>query len=449
MDVKPTYKPNKCYSVLCVEERATIAAMLRDGHNAAEIAEALNRSVSTVTREIKKYSVKEESSGNHCLLKMQGLCKKKGVCGGSCDTKLCHRCRMKKCWERCTDYTPAYCDKLYTAPYVCNGCPDISKCNYDKAIYDIKYADRTAHELRHNKAKGYDYTDVEMESIDQIISPMVKNGMSPYAALTAARPELDKLGIHLGKSTLYKMINDSVLSCRNIDLPERVSRKPPKTKKRNHGRETIPTMDKAGRLWGDYQKFIAENDCIVPQMDCVEGKKTDQAALLTLFWSDTHLQIAFILSAQDSKNVVEALDKLEAMIGLSMFRQMLPAILTDNGHEFTDIQGMERSSTVDREKRTRIFFCEPNRSDQKGGCERNHREMRRVIPKGKISLDIFMQMDISLMMDHVNSYPRESLHGKSPYDVASVIYPADFMDMLGLERIPPGDVVLSPSLLAH
>ena len=208
-------------------------------------------------------------------------------------------------------------------------------------------------------------------------------------------------------------------------------------------------MDKAGHLWGDYQKFIAENDCIVPQMDCVEGRKTDQAALLTLFWGDTHLQIAFILSAQDSRNVVEALDKLETMIGLELFRQMLPAILTDNGHEFTDIEGMERSSTVDGEKRTQIFFCEPNRSDQKGGCERNHREMRRIIPKGKTSLDMFMQVDISLMMDHVNSYPRESLHGKSPYDIAKVMYPADFMDMLGLERIPPGDVVLSPVLLAR
>lgn len=67
MDVKPTDKPNKRYSVLCVEERATIAAMLRDGHNTAEIADALGRSISTITREIRKYSVKEESSGNHCL----------------------------------------------------------------------------------------------------------------------------------------------------------------------------------------------------------------------------------------------------------------------------------------------------------------------------------------------------------------------------------------------
>ena len=246
MDVMPKNKPNKQYSVLSIEDRATIAAMLRDGHKPADIVAALGRSVSTVTRELKNHSVQEKSNRNHCLLKNHGLCARKGVCSGSCDNKLCHRCRIKKCWERCSDYTPAYCDKLSMSPYVCNGCPDIGKCHYDKVIYDIRQADKAAYSLRHDKAKGYDYTDAELEVIDRILSPMIKNGMSPYAALTSAKEELDRLHVHLGKSTLYKMIGDSVLSCRNIDLPERVSRRPPRTKKRHHNRESMPPWTRQG-----------------------------------------------------------------------------------------------------------------------------------------------------------------------------------------------------------
>ena len=445
-DVKPRGKGNKAYSVLSIGERASIEAGLKDGKKPAAIAAGLGRSVSTVTRELKSHSVKVKSDKNHCLMKLQGLCKRRGVCGGSCGSKLCHRCRMKKCWERCSDYVPAYCDRLDEPPHLCNGCPDVGKCPYDKVLYDLKKADDKASEERHGKAKGFDYTDAELDFIDGLISPMIKNGMSPYAALIAAGPELKNKGIKLSKSTLYRLIGANALTSRNIDLPERVSRR---TRKRNHNKDTgsVPTVDKAGRLWEDYQKFIGTHNVIVPQMDCVEGRKSGKAVLLTLYWPDTHIQVAFIMDAQDSRNVVKTLDELEMILELDMFREMLPAILTDNGHEFTDIEGMERSCTVPGEKRTRIFFCDPNRSDQKGGCERNHREMRRVIPKGRTDLDIYMQADINLMMNHVNSYPRESLHGRTPYELAKVMYGNDFLQSLAIERIPPDRVILSPKLL--
>jgi IS30 family transposase len=41
--------------------------------------------------------------------------------------------------------------------------------------------------------------------------------------------------------------------------------------------------------------------------------------------------------------------------------------------------------------------------------------IRRVVPKGK-SFDELMQEDIDLMMDHINSYRRKKLNGKSPYE---------------------------------
>ena len=98
-------------------------------------------------------------------------------------------------------------------------------------------------------------------------------------------------------------------------------------------------------------------------------------------------------------------------------------------------------------KRTKIFFCEPNRSDEKGSCERNHREMRKIIPKKVTSFEDFTQADIVLMMNHVNSYPRGILGGKCPYDISMNVLPEDFFILLGLEKIPTKEVIMKPKLL--
>ena len=434
------------YRVLSDIDRATIAVMLNKGASLSAIARETGRSLSTIIREIRNHATVIKSEKNNCQFYFSRSCVQHNACGRHCPNKLCRKCRAQ-CWKTCGDYSEAICDRLCESPYVCNGCPkNNAGCRFNRTVYDPATANKAAYEVRHAKSAGYDYTDDELDFIDRIISPLIKNGLSPYAALKIAEPKLKKKGISLSRSTLYRMIDRRDLGCRNIDLPEKVSRRRPKTKKRNH--ETPVNVDKAGHLWKDYLKYMEERDVIIPQMDCVEGKKKENATLLTLYWKDTHLQIAVIMDNQDSQHVVEALDMIEYTIELVLFRQMLPAILTDNGKEFSDIEGMERSCTVPGEKRTQIFFCEPNRSDQKGGCERNHREMRKIIPKGRTSLESFMQDDIILMMNHVNSYPRESLYGRCPYDVAKALYPPDFLGLLGMERIPDEQIVMKPSLLA-
>ena len=100
------------------------------------------------------------------------------------------------------------------------------------------------------------------------------------------------------------MINRADLDCRNIDLQEKVKRRRPKTKKRNRDANSKVMVEKAGRMWRNYLKYTDFRDTTAVQMDCVEGKKTDKCALLTLYWKDTHLQIAFLMEAHDAKNVV-------------------------------------------------------------------------------------------------------------------------------------------------
>lgn len=98
-------------------------------------------------------------------------------------------------------------------------------------------------------------------------------------------------------------------------------------------------------------------------------------------------------------------------------------------------------------RRTRIFFCDPNSSWQKGSCETNHSRLRQVVPKG-VSFKPFKQSDFDLLMSHVNSYPRKKLNGKTPITMFSYIYEEPWiLDKLNIKLIKPDSVVLKPSLL--
>ncbi len=436
------------YKSLSIEERFMIEKMLNDGKTPNAIAKYLERNPSSIIREIERHK-QVSKSDNDCLAYILKTCQKRNACGKCNLGRLCKYCDYKKCINVCNDYVPAECDNLQESPHVCNGCDEEHKCKHSKVYYKALDAHKMANVELRDKRAGFDYTEYEIELIDKTLSPLIKNGQTPYAALKAKGDYLKEKGVNVSISTLYRLIDKKVLGCRNVDLPERVRRRNSKLRKRNH-QETyaVLTTDKAGHLYGDYLKHIARHDVSVVEMDCVEGKKTDPEALLTLHFKNPHFQIAQLLERQDSKNVITTLDKIEQSLGYELFCRMFPLILTDNGHEFTDIAGMERSCIYSGRQRTMIFFCEPNRSDQKGSCERNHREIRKIIPKGT-SLHPFTQADIVLMMNHINSYVRGSLYGKCPYDVAATMYPEDFFILLGLEKIPPDQVIMNKHLFDY
>lgn len=268
---------------------------------------------------------------------------------------------------------------------------------------------------------GFDVTEEELDKINTLASPMPKNGLSPYHIKQTYQNE-----IPVSESTLRRMINKNSLDARNIDLREKVKRNPHKSSK-----EVIPlSTAKIEHFYGDFLKYIEENDVSHAEMDCVEGKKDDNATLLTLTLPSLSLQLAFILNYHTKEEVVKTLDKIETILGFELFHQIFPAILTDNGSEFADIAGMERSCEENK-LRTKVFFCKPNSSDEKGSCENHHKMIRYIIPKST-SLEPYVQEDINLMMNHINSYKRKSLDGKSALDMARAVLPADFLLLLGI-----------------
>ncbi len=80
-----------------------------------------------------------------------------------------------------------------------------------------------------------------------------------------------------------------------------------------------------------------------------------------------------------------------------------------------------------------------------GSAERNHEFIRLFIPKGT-DMAPYTQEDISLMMDHINSYGRAGLGDRSPYDMFAFLYGEEVLRLLGCRRIPPQDITLGPSV---
>jgi len=438
-----TQQPNKrkSYSHLTLDDRMHIHLGLNEGKSANAIALEINKSVSTVTREIKNHIVNQRTTKNDCVSK--GICNCRNVCNKTPPCRgVCLKCKTP-CKKHCVDYVQSICEKLEKFPYVCNACTKRAYCSFTKQFYKADEAHNEAMNKLVTSRNGFNLTSAEIIKIDELASPMIKNGLSPYHVKQTYGDELP-----CSESTLRRLINASMLEARDIDLVEAVKRKRRKKRRPLHNEVKRANISKIGHMYKDYEDFVQDYTGIVVQMDCVEGKKTDNATLLTLHWPSIHMQIAIIMNEHTSVEVVDALDKIESALGSrEMFNKYFPVILTDNGHEFMDIKRMERS--IFGGKRTTIYFCEPNRSDQKGNCEVNHRFIRRIIPKGT-SLEPFMQTHITFMMNHINSYKRNDLWGKSPYECGKFMMPDDFEEfciLLGLEEIPATEVNLTPSLL--
>lgn len=108
----------------------------------------------------------------------------------------------------------------------------------------------------------------------------------------------------------------------------------------------------------------------------------------------------------------------------------------------TDVPGMERGG------RCSACFTDPMRDDQKGACEKNHVELRKVIPKGTSidggGLDPWIMGGIC---SHANSSLRLSIGDASPAALAEARLPSGPLEGLGARRVPPAEVETRPGLV--
>lgn len=426
---------------LTSSDRVRIESCLNNKDSIRKIASIIGKSPSTVSREVKRNAKVIPTKKNDCIYK--DTCNITRLCDIKSCSKVCSKACPSECIKICNKYMPAKCDKLLEPPFICNSCGGFKNCLLEKRIYRAQYAQDCYNNRLSETRMGFDLTEEEISALNRLVVPLLEKHQSPYHIIKSHPDE-----IKISLVTFYKIIESGILDVDNTCLKQKLRRKPRKGKRRRilHHETSAMTVDKVGKLWSDFKDFMEENDTFYVQMDCVEGKIDEPPALLTLHFPYYQMQIALYLNRQDSKHVVAAFDDLEKTLGTELFMEMFPVILTDNGKEFTDIDGMETSCLNASIRRTRLFFCEANRSDEKGSCENNHKLIRDVIPKGT-SLIQYNQSDITLMMNHINSLRRNRARGYSAYDRAMPDFPSKFFTKLKLTRIPDDEVLLKPILL--
>ena len=195
----------------------------------------------------------------------------------------------------------------------------------------------------------------------------------------------------------------------------------------------------------DFEALPDDKKMDAVEMDCVVGRRVEVQAILTLLFRRFRFQLMLFLPKHTQEEVGKALDMVERLIGLREFKRLFGVILTDRGSEFLDYGVIEKSCTS-RGSRCRVYYCDPMKSGQKGSCEKNHVELRKVIPKGS-SFAKLTPAKLSVVCSHVNSYGRPQFGGASPLQLASQVVPAELLDGLSIGLVPAEEVMMKPGLI--
>ena len=343
---------------LVLDDRATIEVRLRERASFTEISRELGKDPSTISKEVRLHSqTVRKASFNPCS--KRSTCDEYGTACVKCKmqySKICKRCTHVKCYEQCKQFEVLICNKLRKPPYVCNGCIQRQSCKLEKHIYSAKAAQKTYETTRSESRRGIAITPAELKRVDAIVSPLVKLGQSIHMICVNNADD-----IMLDEKTIYNYIDAGLLSVDNIDLPRKVRyrtrahKKPVRVDKQCH----------VGRTYEDFEAYLAANpDIPVVEMDSVEGRKGGKV-LLTIYFRNSSLMLAFIRDNNTAKSVTEIFDWLYEQLGHEVFTSLFQVILTDRGSEFTNPLAIEFNK--DNGRRTHIFYCDPQRSDQKGG----------------------------------------------------------------------------------
>lgn len=423
---------------LTKDNRSIIETMLNNRASFREIAVALDKDPSTISKEIRSHLIFRRIGGmrvnyNPCALRFQ--CSKRHICS-TCHSErkysLCKRCSM--CNAFCKDFQKEICNKLLRPPYVCNGCSNRYSCSLEKRLYVAADAQKEYQLVLSEARSGISLSESEIRYLDEIVTPLIRKKQSPHHICVTNQDS-----IMVSERTLYRLIDARIISAMNIDLPRKV--------RYSARKQTVHVkVDKScriGRNYDDFTTYMATHPSLpVTELDSVEGKKGSKV-LLTIHFVKAEMMLAFIRDHNDSQSVIDIFERLYLELLPDNFMEIFKVCLADNGSEFSNPKALEFDRQQNR--RTHIFYCDPSAPYQKGSAERNHEFIRMFIPKGT-DLDCFTQEDISLMMDHINSYCRQSLGNKCPYDMFAFLYGQKILDLLGCHRIPPKDVTLNRSI---
>jgi len=410
---------------LTVQERIIIEKGIENGSTKAAIALTIGKDKSTVGKEIKKHRELVHKSSYKINCANMKNCSHNHVC------------------VNCADFKPFTCNRRDRSPGACSDCSKYTHCRYDKYRYKADFSHKKYREDLVDSRTGINMSYEECKAMADIIVPLIKAGHSPYHIVTN-HPELN-----ISEKTLYNYIENGIFrefGLLDIDLRIKTKRKIAK-KASNKYKKREDKKYLNGRTYDDFINYTAENKNLsVVEMDTVYNNGSTGPFMQTFKFLDYSFMFIIYQEEKTAKSMVEGVDLLEKILGKDLFSEEVAIIKTDRGSEFCDAEGFEKEENESR--RTRIFYCDPMASGQKGSLENNHKEIRYICPKEN-DLGLNSQEKANLIVSHINSQSKEHLKGKSPLEVMEFMNPALYQKFkdFGIERINKDNIVLKPYLL--
>ena len=237
---------------------------------------------------------------------------------------------------------------------------------------------------------GNDY-----ELVREIENRVINEKISPCAALGRIKRE-KACRTTISKTTLYRYIRAGYIFTR-------ITMSDVQLKQRHYQKATIKRPPKGTSIEKRSAEIAARDTFGHWEIDCVIGKQGTKETILAFTERLTRYEIVFKMPDHKAATVVRYVNKLEKRYG-KQFRKLFKSITVDNGVEFSNFEGLEKS--IYGGKRTSVYYCHPYTSCERGSNERLNREIRRLIPKGT-DLSTISDKRIKAVETWVNDYPRE------------------------------------------
>lgn len=413
------------------QERLIIETGIRNGSSKKAIADILGKDKSTIGKEITLHRI------HSYKCKMSLECMHYATCKYA-----------RNCSASCSDYIPFSCVRRDRSPGACNNCKKFIHCRFDKFVYrpDIAHKEYTS-TLVYSRL-GINATLEEIRNIGNLIKPLLHQGQSVYQILIA-HPEIAR-----SEKTIYTYIEDGIfkdagINISALDLRRQVNRRLPKKKAASY-KKRKDRRYLLGRTYKDFTAVMEDDpDLHVVQMDTVYNDISNGPFIQTFKFIDYGFLFALYHEFKTAETMVKGLDILESLLGTHLFNETVEVLLTDRGTEFVLADDFELRE--DGTRRTRIYYCDPMCSCQKGSLENNHIELRYICPKetNLYELGLQTQDDLNLVLSHINSQPKEKLNGKSPIEFTEFLHPTLMENFytFGLTKIMKEKVTLKPYLL--
>lgn len=282
------------------------------------------------------------------------------------------------------------------------------KTAYSPDIAEEKYQ-------AHLREKGPDLKiGNDHELANYIETTILDKDCSPAAVLGFAMIEGKKFKTSLSVPTIYKYIAKGLfLNLTQEELPRHGKKKHKYKKvKKNKSASRAPageSIEQRPEEIDEREEFGHwEGDTVYSG----KGKRKTTRALLTLTERKTRKEIIIAIPNRKAETVVKALDALERKLGARRFRAIFKSITFDNGTEFAAAEELERSCINKHLPRTKVYFCHPYSSWERGTNENTNGMIRRRFPKGT-NFAAVTNAQIVQAENWINNYPRKILGYKS------------------------------------